>query len=97
VYTYFKNERRQNHKDSFNRKQNKNAQDQNGDKSGRTWEEMEEEGSGMTKKGGKALLPVDEYKNWNVGRGGRKRRQIYCWQSWSTVLTQHWININYIK
>ena len=56
VYTYFKNERRQNHKDSFNKgggRINK-AQDQNGDKSGRTWEETEEEGegSGMTKMGG---------------------------------------------
>jgi hypothetical protein len=32
VYIYVKNERRQNSKDSFNRKQNKNAQDQNEDK-----------------------------------------------------------------
>jgi hypothetical protein len=62
VYTYFKNEKRQNHKDSFNRKQNKNAQDQNGDKSGRTREE-EGEGFGMRKMDGKALLPVDAYKN----------------------------------
>jgi hypothetical protein len=65
VYTYFKNERRQNHKNSFNRKRNKNAQDQNEDKSGRTREEMEEEGEGfgMRKMDGKALLPVDAYKN----------------------------------
>jgi len=65
VYTYFKNKRRQNHKDRFNRKQNKNAQITNGDKSGRTWKKMEEEGegSGMTKTGGKALLPVDAHKN----------------------------------
>ena len=65
VYTYFKNERRQNPKDSFSRKQNKNSQDQNGDKSGRTWEEMEEKGEGskMRKMGGKALLPDDAHKN----------------------------------
>jgi hypothetical protein len=76
VYTYFKNERRQNHKDNFNRKQNKNVQDQNGDKSGKTRKEMEEEGggSGKTKMGGKALLPVDAHKMLDEEE---ENRQIY--------------------